>query len=635
MLNQERGDENENLSGEVPLGNPGDAGGVLLTMASEGVAREQEGMSTSLGSGTRDDWMGVAEKLYKKRSHDHRTNIIVVRHIFEENEVMFSPLVEQCPGLDVVLSFILANKFSFRVKNIDRKSKMTEWGEEECKRVGCSLATFLRKRKTGEVALDAWRLHFTQLDVLFEKVQGFEDFMNIIANNTLRDSIYGMVMRVSVGAALSITDAVTDIYTISTYYKSEELYGQANALLVMLLVNILMQLIVVIGQYRRKKWLVKVKEVLITVLFLRPAVDAYRISTNQENDELTMDSLSEMICNKGSELAFESIPGCILQLYVWLSAPDKTGTYALVSIAISCLTTGFTSAMIAFDMDVDVPHRKKQPNFYGYIPNENGVRGRCFMLMTLISALHNLSRSIGCALLALSDTNNLLLMFVGGEIGIYLLLKILRQDFYSWMRLSGVLAVVVSFATRIAVKIIVDFSGCIHFRHPYELGGLGYLLSVIWSQVFPFVALHFVDGENKAGLTVFLVVSLMVWVVLNTIFFCTIDLSYLNTFFGTKTAPQYTCELFMTSKDDYQKFRAVFKNRIEYTKSIHREVEEWVAENLGEWRRERPEWFNIEMIPDEFLPEDVLQAEGGAKRRRRSSVSLREMVGVRSQLSEE
>lgn len=33
---------------------------------------------------------------------------------------------------------------------------MVDWKEEECKRVGCSFATFLRKRKTGEVAMDAW-----------------------------------------------------------------------------------------------------------------------------------------------------------------------------------------------------------------------------------------------------------------------------------------------------------------------------------------------------------------------------------------------------------------------------------------------------------------------------------------------
>jgi len=70
----------------------------------------------------------------------------------------------------------------------------------------------------------------------------------------------------------------------------------------------------------------------------------------------------------GTELAFESIPGCILQIYVWITSPEQAGSYALASIGISALTTGYTSTMIAFDMDVDVPHRKNQPTFYGYIP---------------------------------------------------------------------------------------------------------------------------------------------------------------------------------------------------------------------------------------------------------------------------
>ena len=92
--------------------------------------------------------------------------------------------------------------------------------------------------------------------------------------------------------------------------------------------------------------------------------------------------------------------------------------------------------------------------------------------------------------------------------------------------------------------------------------------------------------------------------------------------------PQYTCELFLTSKDDDQKFRAVFKNRIEYTESIHGEVKEWVTENIDQWRSDQPDWFKIEMIPDEYLSKEVFEAEGGAKRRR-SSMSLRETVGLR------
>jgi len=570
---------------------------------------------------TKDAWMAVAEKIYAEKSNDHRANIIHAQKTFEENEELFSPLLDRCPSFVIILCFILEDRFGFRVRKVDCVLKMTDWRKEECKRVGCSLATFLRKRKTGEHAIGAWRSYYAQLNVLFEEVEGFEEFMLVIANNLLRDSIYGMLMRVSVGAALSMMDAVTDIYVLSTYYQSEELYGQANAMLAMLLANIIVQLLVVHAQYRRKSWFVTGKEALITLLFLRPVVDAYRVSTNHEDEEASIDHLAEVLINKGIELGCESIPGCVLQLYVWLKNPETAGTYALVSIGISCLTTGVASAMISFDMDVDVPHRKNQPKFYGYIPNEYGVRRRCFILMALMSTLHNMSRSLGCALLAFSDANKVIL-FIGVEIGLYLVFKILRQDFHHWI--PG-LPLIASFLERIIVKVIVDFTGCLHFRHPYELGGLGFIISMIWAQVFPFVALQYFDGEMKDTMTGFLAISFAAWLVLNIIFFCSIDLSYLNTFFGTKTAPQYTCELFLTSKEDYSKFRAVFKNRNDYTKSIHGKVKEWVAENIDQWRRENPDWFNIEKIPDEFLPKDVLQSVGGAKRRR-ISVSLRELL---------
>ena len=36
-----------------------------------------------------------------------------------------------------------------------------------------------------------------------------------------------------------------------------------------------------------------------------------------------------------------------------------------MAIGISALTTGFASAMIAYDKDVDAKGRKNQPKFYG------------------------------------------------------------------------------------------------------------------------------------------------------------------------------------------------------------------------------------------------------------------------------
>ena len=114
----------------------------------------------------------------------------------------------------------------------------------------------------------------------------------------LRGSIYGMVWRVSVGAALSMLDAATDIFVIVSYYKTEGLRGQANAMLAMIATNMGCQILNVLNQYKKKSRQVKVKEVLICLFFLRPAVDAYRVSTNYKDSETTADPLVEMICNK-------------------------------------------------------------------------------------------------------------------------------------------------------------------------------------------------------------------------------------------------------------------------------------------------------------------------------------------------
>jgi len=268
--------------------------------------------------------------------------------------------------------------------------------------------------------------------------------------------------------------------------------------------NMLLRIIVVWLQYKKKSVTVKFQEVLITLLFLRPAVDAYRVSTNHEDEEASYDPMIEMMWNKTSELSMESIPGCVLQMYVYLAFPEEAGTFALVSILISTLTTGYTSAMIAFDMDVDVPHQKIQPRLYGYIPDDNGLRGRCFALMTLIGMLHNLSRSIGCALLATTD-KNIIFAAVGGEMLLYLMYKLVRGDGLYWPRIEGVAGVSLSFFQRVLCFIVVAFSGCFQFLHPFELGGLAFSMSMLWAQIFPFVALMFYeDDDNKEAITIFL-----------------------------------------------------------------------------------------------------------------------------------
>ena len=86
--------------------------------------------------------------------------------------------------------------------------------------------------------------------------------------------------------------------------------------------------------------------------------------------------------------------------------------------------------------------------------------------MTMISSLHNLSRSLGCALLAITE-KRLVWYFIGGEVLIYLMWKIIRGDFLYWIRFDGgFLAIALSLFDRVLHKIIMDFSGCLHLRHP-------------------------------------------------------------------------------------------------------------------------------------------------------------------------
>ena len=348
----------ENKKTETPEGIDGNDGKIVHKQISRGVSKGTRE--------TNEKWGAIAEELYALRSRDITVDRLKIKTLMKNTyKDEFAPLLEMCPNLDVILAHMKINRFRFLVQEVLWTSDMTDWSEEDCRRIGRSMATLLRMVQRGDMAVDAWRNNYPQLCGLFEVEAGFEAFMVVFADNHLRNNKFGLMFRVAVGAALSTIDAATDIYVISTYYQNADLVIQANALLAMMTTNMLTQILVVLVQYTRKSWMFKLREMVICLLFLRPAVDAYRVSTNYTDDGATTDCLTEMAYNKGIELATESIPGCVLQTYVWLVNPEQAGAFALGSIGISAMTTGFASAMIAFDLDIDVNRRRTQPKMYG------------------------------------------------------------------------------------------------------------------------------------------------------------------------------------------------------------------------------------------------------------------------------
>jgi len=586
------------------------------------------------------EWERAGDEVYALSFNNHVKTLVAINRMFEQNEDMFEHALELCPNLSFILCYALEDRFGWNVGTVVWTKKLNEYSRSDCKKVGRALSTFVRLRKTGNVAVDAWRLHYPMLKCLFEEVPGFTEFMVSIACNKLTDSIYGLVWRVSIGAVISILDAVTDLY-VTVQYLGKGLTMQAAFVLCSVYANILAQLLIVISLRMKHSigrnssssnslW----REMLISLFFIRPAFDAYRVCKSKKGH--TEKALSAFMFNKGCELATESIPGCILQIFVWITRREEAGRFALASILVSASLTGFTSAQMAFDLDVDDDKRAALPSFYGLIPDDYKTRSICFKVMVVIGTLHNLSRSLGCALLAIASVK-LCLLFVAGEVALYVCYKAIRRDLLYFPRFTGLIALVVSIVERVLVKIVVDFSGCMHFRHGYEMGGLAYSISMIWAQVFPFVALRIYresdeyvnNAENliePGRIMQFLVCSLLIWTVLVVFLLLSINPTHIRTFVTLETSASLTRLQFLTSRLDSVKFGAAFGNRMEYKRGIEDDIRSWVSENIDVWRRARPDWFEVEMIPDEYLPVEVLEMEGG-KGRRRSTVSLGRLLG--------
>jgi len=278
-----------------------------------------------------------------------------------------------------------------------------------------------------------------------------------VAKQLLVSSTAGLAKRVTLGALLSIMDMITDAGVIKTYQASGNT-SEANSLIAMIGSSLAAQLLMTYALNKKKsKWVI-LREFSFVVTFLKPAVDAFRVATGHEDKDTTFNPLLEMVTGKMIELALESIPGGLLQAYMFINSPEKT-TFLLVSILISTLTTGFASAMISYDMDVSVTNRKEVPLFYGYIKDSNTERGITFVLLLLLASLHNLSRTIGTALL-LSVSKELTFGIILAEQVLYHLYKILRRDYVTFLvGVEGGLKYSLAFVAHSVAKVLVDYTG--------------------------------------------------------------------------------------------------------------------------------------------------------------------------------
>ena len=80
-----------------------------------------------------------------------------------------------------------------------------------------------------------------------------------------------------------------------------------------------------------------------------------------------------------------------------------------------------------------------------------------FMSMLLLSAVMLIVRALILVMLGLAS-QKLAILYICFDMGLYLLFKIVRGDFFYWLPLNGFLEIIVSLIMRIASKVIVEYT---------------------------------------------------------------------------------------------------------------------------------------------------------------------------------
>ena len=301
-----------------------------------------------------------------------------------------------------------------------------------------------------------------QLDELLPNL--FRPCLFSIASLLMNQIDIGSTVRLYVGAVLGIVDLVSDAVAIVSFYSNGLLF-YAHACLIVFGMSFFWQFIIVYYQNRRLGLKRCLLEIIFVVTAVKPGVDAFRASSNggEQEEGTLLDPRTLLLLSKGAMLFCESIPSSLLQFMAAMQYPEQRTLLSIFSIAMSILQMTFTASVISFDKDTTLENRRASP-YYGLFNDGYANRGWSFIFMWLVGIFHLTSKLLSCSVLA--QEGYALLYYVLADTAIYLTYKLVRQDMLYWLPIDGLAGSVSSVVQRIGLKIIADFTGMIHARHP-------------------------------------------------------------------------------------------------------------------------------------------------------------------------
>jgi hypothetical protein len=100
------------------------------------------------------------------------------------------------------------------------------------------------------------------------------------------------------------------------------------------------------------------KEMLLTLVGLKPALDALRVLGSDEDHLAGLSPTSELMATKLAETFSEAIPASVLQAVFMVSQVSKgegVSLTAVTSIAMSIVATAYSMTALTYDSDIGEP----------------------------------------------------------------------------------------------------------------------------------------------------------------------------------------------------------------------------------------------------------------------------------------
>jgi hypothetical protein len=344
----------------------------------------------------------------------------------------------------------------------------------------------------------------------------------------------------------------------------------------------------------------------------------------------------------------------IIQTRAFIVSKERN-TLVLVSIIISCCTTGFAATTMWYDYDTSPAKRKARPKIAGATPDNS--RAPFFFVLVMSGALQVAAKSFSSALLLVASPKSFIAYTTGDHL-LYQLYLAARGDHRHYRPgVSAPMSVVIN----VVQKVIADFTSSWKMRTQLDMHNAYFLFNQLTTHASVFVAVHvYVSGGGNdfdegvlwmSSGTLF--VAWAITYVARThmclkesvssnplsrryiILACMVKPEYRHQFYTTETGVQYAREEYVNAKTHEEKMRIFTYNAVMW-RHYKDEVREFTHANWAHWNEDKPAWFTetvIQRVPDEYIPVAALvslnaAAHGGQRRRSNLGLvgSLRESV---------